>query len=115
LGGGRYAFYEHLKHGSVTVKRGDRVKRGQVIGLLGNSGSSSSGPHLHFHVADAAAALGAEGLPYVFQNFEVLGAYEGVETFKTGERWQPFPAATGKRSVELPAANSVIVFPAAPE
>ncbi|MDY6946539.1 MAG: M23 family metallopeptidase [Pseudomonadota bacterium] len=112
LGGGRYAFYEHLKHRSVTVKRGDRVKTGQVLGLLGNSGSSSSGPHLHFHVADAAAALGAEGLPYVFRNFEVLGAYDGVETFKTGARWQPFPAAGGPRRSELPAANTVIVFPA---
>jgi murein DD-endopeptidase MepM/ murein hydrolase activator NlpD len=37
LGGSRYAFYEHLKHGSITVRRGDRVKSGQVIGLLGNS------------------------------------------------------------------------------
>jgi hypothetical protein len=111
LGGGRYAFYEHLKHRSITVKRGDRVKSGQVIGLLGNSGSSSSGPHLHFHIADAAAALGAEGLPYVFRNFEVLGAYDDIDGFKTGERWQPFPAASGKRRRELPAANTVIVFP----
>jgi murein DD-endopeptidase len=111
LGGGRYAFYEHLKHRSVTVKRGARVKRGQVIGLLGNSGSSSSGPHLHFHIADTAAALGAEGLPYVFQNFEVLGAYADIEGFKTGKRWQPAPLASGKRSMELPAANTVIVFP----
>jgi hypothetical protein len=53
LGAGRYAFYEHLKHGSLRVKAGDRVKAGTVIALLGNSGSSSSGPHLHFHVADA--------------------------------------------------------------
>jgi hypothetical protein len=112
LGGDRYAFYEHLKHGSITVKRGDRVKSGQVIGLLGNSGSSSSGPHLHFHVGDAGGELAAEGLPYVFRNFEVLGAYDGIEKFKTGERWQPtLPAAAGKRSMELPAANAVIVFP----
>jgi murein DD-endopeptidase len=79
--------------------------------LLGNSGSSSSGPHLHFHLADAPAALGAEGLPYVFQSFDVLGAHEGVDSFKTGERWKPFPAASGKRSMELPAANTVIMFP----
>jgi len=112
LGGGRYAFYEHLKHGSITVKRGDRVKSGQVIGMLGNSGSSSSGPHLHFHVADAHDELAAEGLPYVFRNFEVVGAYDEIDTFKTGERWKPpAPAAAGKRSMELPGANTVIVFP----
>lgn len=111
LGGGRYAFYEHLKHGSVRVNRGDRVKRGQVIGLLGNSGSSSSGPHLHFHLADATMALAAEGLPYVFKNFEVFGAYDEIETFKTGEPWKPFPTAPGTRRMELPAANTVIMFP----
>lgn len=111
LGGGRYAFYEHLKHGSVAVKRGDRVKRGQVIGLLGNSGSSSSGPHLHFHVADASAELAAEGMPYVFRNFEVLGAYESIDRWETGERWKPFPSGAGKRSKELPAANTVVIFP----
>ncbi|MBM0105943.1 M23 family metallopeptidase [Steroidobacter sp. S1-65] len=113
LGGGRYAFYEHLQHGSIAVKRGDRVKSGQVLGRLGNSGSSSSGPHLHFHVADAEAELAAEGLPYVFSGFEVVGAYDDIHTFATGEPWKSssLPAAARKRSRELPGANTVIVFP----
>jgi hypothetical protein len=111
LGGGRYAFYEHLEHGSITVKRGDHVKSGQVIGLLGNSGSSSSGPHLHFHIGDASSELAAEGLPYVLRNFQVIGAFEGIETFATGEHWKSPSAAGGKRSLELPAPNSVVLFP----
>jgi murein DD-endopeptidase len=112
LGGGRFAFYEHLKHGSVRVKPGERVKRGQVIGLLGNSGSSSSGPHLHFHVADTSSHLGAEGVPYVFRNFEVIGAFPKIDTFTTGERWGPVAPAGGggSRSMELPAANTVVMF-----
>jgi murein DD-endopeptidase len=110
LGNSRFAFYEHLKQGSIKVKAGDRVKRGAVIALLGNSGSSSSGPHLHFHVADTASELSAEGIPYVFRDFEVLGAYDDIEGFTTGERWKPFPTAAGKRTLELPAANTVIVF-----
>jgi hypothetical protein len=111
LGHGRYAFYEHLAHGSIAVKSGERVRSGQVIGRLGNSGSSSSGPHLHFHVADARNELAAEGLPYVFRDFEVVGAYDGIEKFTTGERWQaPSPTAAGRRSNELPAANTVVNF-----
>ncbi|HEY0687345.1 MAG TPA: M23 family metallopeptidase [Steroidobacter sp.] len=112
LGGGRYAFYEHLKHGSITVKPGDRVKRGQVIGRLGNSGSSSSGPHLHFHVGDASAELAAEGVPFVLRNFEVVGAYDTIDAFETGERWKPSSVETIRR-MELPGANAVVVFPGA--
>jgi hypothetical protein len=112
LGGGRYAFYEHLKPGSITVRRGARVRSGQVIGLLGNSGGSSSGPHLHFHVADSGNELAAEGLPYVFRNFDVVGAYDRIDTFETGQRWNPPPSsAAGKRSMELPGANTVVIFP----
>jgi Peptidase family M23 len=111
LGDGRYAFYEHLKHGSVRVKAGDRVRSGQVIGLLGNSGGSSSGPHLHFHVGDAQSELTGEGVPYVFRSFEVVGAFETIGAFASGERWNPAPPGAGAlRKGELPAANTVVIF-----
>lgn len=112
LGQRRYAFYEHLKPGSVRVQPGERVKRGQVIAELGNTGSSSSGPHLHFHVSDANSPLGAEGLPYVFRQFEVIGAFDAIEAFARGERWKSAASPTaGVRVRELPDANVVVVFP----
>jgi murein DD-endopeptidase MepM/ murein hydrolase activator NlpD len=61
IGGGRYAFYAHLQPGSLRVKVGDRVRRGQVVGLVGNSGNSTE-PHLHFHIADGVSPLGSEGM-----------------------------------------------------
>jgi murein DD-endopeptidase MepM/ murein hydrolase activator NlpD len=51
LGSGRYAFYEHLRTGSIRVRVGQHVHLGQVIGALGFSGDTT-GPHLHIHVAD---------------------------------------------------------------
>jgi hypothetical protein len=67
LGAGRYALYAHFKPGSVKVKAGDRVKLGQVLGLVGTSGNSSE-PHLHFQVSDGAT-MASNGLPYLLKNF----------------------------------------------
>lgn len=46
-GNGIYTYYFHLKRGTVTVKEGDLVARGDVIGYMGNTGNST-GAHLHF-------------------------------------------------------------------
>jgi hypothetical protein len=110
LGGGRFAFYEHLKSGSVAVKTGERVTRGQVIGRLGKSGSTSIGPHLHFHVADANEPLAAEGLPFVFTRFEQLGAYRSLEALIDGEKWIPIPGGGAVRERERPGENAVVRF-----
>ena len=63
LGGGKFAFYAHIQPGTLRVKTGDRVTRGQVLGLVGNSGNSTE-PHLHFHISDSPLPLESEGLPY---------------------------------------------------
>jgi hypothetical protein len=68
IGHGRYAFYAHLEPGSLKVKLGDHVKRGQVLGLVGNSGNSTE-PHLHFHLSDGNSPLGSEGIPYALESF----------------------------------------------
>ncbi|RME86675.1 MAG: M23 family metallopeptidase, partial [Planctomycetota bacterium] len=50
-GDGEYSFYCHLKQNSVIVKVGDKVKAGQMIARVGNSGASGM-PHLHFTLMD---------------------------------------------------------------
>ena len=66
LGEGEYAVLAHLRRGSVRVRAGDRVRRGQVLGRVGNSGNSSE-PHLHFHLQDSPTPLTGIGLPVVFR------------------------------------------------
>ena len=106
IGGGRYAFYEHLQPG-LTVKVGQKVRRGDRVGKLGFTGQASS-PHLHFHVANATAPLAAEGMPYHFTRYRVLGQYGSIMEFGT-KPWQPLPAAR-VIAKSLPAANVVVSF-----
>ena len=72
LGQGRFAFYAHVRPGSIRVRVGDRVTRGQLLAKVGNSGNSTE-PHLHFHLSDANSPLGSEGVPYVHEALEVVG------------------------------------------
>lgn len=103
IGEHRYAFYAHLQPGSIRVKTGDRVHKGQVIALLGNSGNAV-GPHLHFHVGDAYDADGGdlngdEGLPFVFDSFEVVGGTRHAGEMpinNTVMNFNPAPAMQGK-------------------
>jgi hypothetical protein len=60
----------HLIPGSLKVKQGDFVKRGQVLARLGNSGNSTE-PHLHFQIADAPSFLAANGLPYLYDRVSI--------------------------------------------
>lgn len=111
LGNNYFAFYAHLQPKSLRVKIGDKVSRGQVLALLGNSGNSDA-PHLHFYVSDANSPLGAEGVPFVFESFEVQGAVKSLEVLEGGEGRKPQPNATvDKRQMEIPVEHAVVRFP----
>jgi Peptidase family M23 len=84
LGHSRYALYAHLQQGKIRVHAGDTVKRGEVIGLVGNSGNSVA-PHLHFHVMSTPTPLASNGLPYEIDNFQVTGATPGTHAFDEAE------------------------------
>ena len=56
LGHHRFALYAHLHTGSVRVRPGERVHRGQVLALVGNTGNSTES-HLHFHVTSGPLPL----------------------------------------------------------
>jgi hypothetical protein len=93
LGDGQYAYYAHLKPGSVRVRTGDRVRRGEVLGAIGNSGDARE-PHLHFQVTNGPGILASEGLPYVIDRFRMKRP-EGT--------WQ-------ERRNEFPLGNAIIEF-----
>ena len=84
IGNGFYANYAHFQPGSVKVHVGDTVKRGDVLGLVGNSGNSVA-PHLHFHVMNGPSQLASEGLPYLIDSFTVTGQVDSTAAFDKAE------------------------------
>ena len=68
-GNSEYSVMAHMQHGSVTVKVGERVDAGQVIGKLGNSGDSF-GPHLHYQLQSGPQHFQGQSLPFRFQDVD---------------------------------------------
>lgn len=79
LGGGQFAQYAHMKAGSLQVKNGQRVRRGQLLGQIGNSGDARL-PHVHFQVADGPDLLASEGLPYLIDSYRLKMPHGQWET-----------------------------------
>ncbi len=110
IGYGLFAFYAHMRPGSVAVKEGELVTEGQVLGHVGNTGSSSE-PHLHFHVIDRPQFLSGQGVPYEFTRFSSSSRIDipnadtsVVVTFASVGAIQPVEN-------EYPPENAALVFP----
>ncbi len=114
LGQGRFAGYGHLQAGSVTVKQGDRVFRGQTIAKAGSSGTGG-GPHLHFQVMDSPSILFSDGLPYVLDKFLLTGQSPPLaQVLPYYDTLEPIPITTtnaGPRRNAFPLGSDILTFP----
>ncbi|WP_328350032.1 M23 family metallopeptidase [Mycobacterium sp. NBC_00419] len=88
IGGGNYAFYAHLKPGSIRVKVGDALTADQTIAQLGNSGNSSA-PHLHFQVMSSPDPLVSNGLPFLLTGFRLVNRLASAADLDQLEAGQP--------------------------
>ena len=113
IGGGHFAFFAHLQPGSLRVKLGDHVTKGQVIALLGNTGNSDA-PHLHFHVMDGKSPLDANGLPFVLTNFVGRGVVDDASLGPVFDSGEPAVVRTGPMDGahrdRLPLNNELVDF-----
>ncbi|HZD44793.1 MAG TPA: M23 family metallopeptidase [Acidobacteriaceae bacterium] len=109
LGGGVYAFYAHMRKKSILVAVGQHVKRGQVLGKLGNTGNTSA-PHLHFHLMDGPSVLGSNGIPYVIDSFALAGKVpETADTLEGSWSAGLFPNASPRHD-QFPLDLDVVDF-----
>jgi len=112
---GVYLLYAHFQPGSLRVHVGERVRRGQVLGLIGTSGNSTT-PHLHFQVMTTPTFFPTDSPPYVFGRFTVLGHVtkriwdDNLGLQPTGVLpFTPAPQRTIRRR-EMPLDREVISF-----
>ncbi|MBR5011222.1 MAG: peptidoglycan DD-metalloendopeptidase family protein, partial [Clostridia bacterium] len=96
-GNGWVTKYFHLKYGTVAVAKGQKVKRGDVLGYMGNTGYSS-GAHLHFQLEKDGEAI--DGLPYL------LGDESIIPITQTPS--DSVPHEWAKEAVEWAKANGII-------
>jgi hypothetical protein len=73
-GDGEFSVYSHLKHGSVATKIGARVKAGDKIAEVGNSGNSQFA-HLEYYMQTSGDLNGGDGLPAEFAHLKVNGRH----------------------------------------
>ncbi|TKI59198.1 M23 family metallopeptidase [Brevibacillus antibioticus] len=66
-GNGEFSYFAHLKEGSAKVKVGDRVEKGDLLGLCGNSGNSSEA-HLHYQVSDGKDLFNSKSIRVQWEN-----------------------------------------------
>lgn len=115
LGGGNFAFYAHMIKGSLTVKTGDFVTRGEVIGKVGNTGNTSA-PHLHFHMMSGPSTFGSNGIPYMIHEYDLIGRAPSIEAFDeaeiNGTPLEIVPVNTpGIHKDDLPLDVRIVNFP----
>jgi len=112
LRGGPYALYAHLKRGSIRVRPGQHVRRGQMLGRVGNSGQTG-GSHLHFQLNDGASPVASNSPPFVFGQFTLIGMVTNIDKLLTGtanadvRRLRP----PSPRRGQLPLHAAVVRFP----
>jgi hypothetical protein len=115
IGDGVYAMYAHFIKDSLKVKPGDKVKKGQQIASLGNTGNANA-PHLHFQLMHGPSILHYDAVPYALDNFGYQGrvsssAIWDADDYLSGSFFGPdrLPASQ-PRDKQLPLLNAIVNF-----
>ncbi|MCF6325122.1 MAG: M23 family metallopeptidase [Gammaproteobacteria bacterium] len=85
-----FALLAHLRQGSVLVSKGMKVKTGEIIAKVGNSGNTIQ-PHLHFQIMKESDPAKAIPIPFTFEYSQVCdGKTEGTMDSTLPKNWKKF-------------------------
>lgn len=75
---GLYTLYYHLENGSISVKKGQRVKKGQFLGIAGKTGKAT-GIHLHFQIDKGSNGTSIDPIPYLLEEISFFSKDENKD------------------------------------
>jgi murein DD-endopeptidase MepM/ murein hydrolase activator NlpD len=104
----RYVLYAHMRPGTVRVRIGENVHTGEMLGLVGNTGSSTE-PHLHMHIDDQPSFLAGNGVPYEFTQGNESGPVEANVSSPTAISFGSIGAQKPFEN-DYPANNALVTF-----
>lgn len=104
-----FVHYAHMRPGSITVKIGDKVHRGDVLGHVSFTGGAGA-PHLHIHVSDTAGFGQSQGLPFEFEAFTLEGRSTESDVLNRDADLHLAPATARPVRDALPLNGDVVKF-----
>ena len=104
---GYYTLYYHLKSDSIVVNKGDKVKKGQKIGIIGTTGQST-GIHLHFQIDKGGSASAINPYDYVFKDKELVKKNKTITyTVKKGDNLSKIAKKYGTTYQKIAKDNNI--------
>ena len=103
IGDGNYAFYAHLKTGSVKVKVGDQLTPGRSSPRWATPATTDA-PHLHFHVMSTPDPLRSNGFPFVISSFRLDSRVASPDAIDPLCRASPPRCSQGSRHATKPTS-----------
>lgn len=89
-----YSLYYHLKSKSIKVNKGDKVKKNQVLGIIGDTGLAT-GVHLHFQMDKGSSATSIDPTDYAYGKKELEGSSSSkskqLHLPESADRWRVYP------------------------
>jgi hypothetical protein len=96
-GHSEFSMMDHLKQNSVRVKKGDKVKQGDVVGECGNSGPSPV-PHIHYMLQNSGGLPLPDSLPAQFVDYYADGKSVASGEPERGQMVSNTPPGTAQAS-----------------
>jgi urea transporter/murein DD-endopeptidase MepM/ murein hydrolase activator NlpD len=93
-----YSQMSHLKRGSIKVKKGDYVRKGDLLALVGNSGHSPF-PHVHFQI-QSTPYVGSQTIDYPISNY--------IKSSKGNDRFVSFGKPENNEQLTPAEPNEII-------